>query len=217
MDPQFKLQLIYHHGLLSRTFVLRVLLLSAAVAVLPFLGRDPDSPSDPDAGSRCDSSSPSVSPAALDSTLTNLLAAGYLPLDGRSLCLGPGAAAASAAMKRLGFPPDRVVVAAPGDACGGARLPFPDASFDFVLSAGGIDRARAPARAALEMERVLAPGRAGAVLAARPPHRPRSLVRTAAAVASMLRASDVMAVRTAKNASAVVVVFRKKTPPAAAW
>lgn len=216
----FTLQLIYHHGPLSRALVLRVLLLSAAVAVLPFLSRDP--PLDPDspdarcggAGAAYSPPSSSITPEIIDSALLDLLADGYLPLGGRFLCHGPSAAAASAAMGRLGFPHYQVAVSVPSEPCGSGDLPFGSASFDFVFSAGGLDGARAPALVAMEMERVLTPGCAGAVLlAAGPLERPRSLVRTAAPVAAMLRASDVVAVRTV-NSSAVVVVFRKKWPPA---
>ncbi|EHA8588028.1 putative methyltransferase PMT26 [Cocos nucifera] len=139
----------------------------------------------------------------LDAAFRELIARNWLSPAGRALCVGPGSSAAAAAARRLGL--RTVAVAAPAAACCG--LPFAEASFDFAFSAA-LDRARVPARVILEMERVLLPGRVGAVFwFLSGPVRPDGLMKAAAPVASWLRFSEVVAAR-AINGSAMVV-FKK--------
>ncbi|MQL90112.1 hypothetical protein Taro_022697 [Colocasia esculenta] len=117
-------------------------------------GTPPLDPDSSDAGcGRHSNAHRLISPEALDSVLLVLPEGGHLSLSSQSLCLGHGGATASAAMRRLGLPPEQVVVSASEDGCGNEYLPFDNASFDFVLSAGGLDGACAPAQVAMEGER----------------------------------------------------------------
>lgn len=142
----------------------------------------------------------------LDAAFREMIARNWLSPGGRALCVGPGSGAAAAAARRLGF--RTAAVAAPAAACCG--LPFAAASFDLAFSAA-LDRARVPARVVLEMERVLRPGRVGAVLqlVSGP-----SLMKAAAPVATLLRFSEVIGAR-AVNGSAMVV-FKKWGSPGSA-
>lgn len=200
----FKLQLIYHH-LLSRSLVIKMLLVSAAVAALPLLaslrGVDPSSDG-------CDGAAvttgASLPVPILDAVILDLMARKWLWPGDRAICVGRGSspAAAAAAMRRMGVDAAVEVMGR----CGG--LPFRREAFDFVLSTG-LDRTGAPARVVLEMERVLRPGRAGAVVVG--PARRGGAVRAAAPVAALLRASEVVAVRALNGTSPVaVVVFKKR-------
>lgn len=200
----FKLRLIYHH-LLSRSLVIKILLVSAALAVLPILAslRQTDPPSDACDGAPITSGASLPAPI-LDAVILDLMARKWLWPGDRALCVGRGSgpAAAAAAMKRMGVLPTVGMM----EGCGG--LPFRRSAFDFVFSAG-LDGALAPARVVLEMERVLRPRRAGAVVVG--PSRRGGAVRAAAPVAALLRASEVVAVRAVNGTLPVaVVVFKKR-------
>ncbi|KAG1365219.1 Ubiquinone/menaquinone biosynthesis methyltransferase ubiE [Cocos nucifera] len=202
----FKLQLIYHR-LLSRSLVIKILLVSAAVAMFPILVslREID-PTFDDCDGTPVTSGISLPAAILDAVVLDLMARKWLWRGDRALCLGRGSgpAAAATAMKRMG------VLPAVGAMEGCGRLPFPRAAFDFVFFAA-LDRAVAPARIVLEMERVLRPGRAGAVAVG--PTRRGGGGRAAAPVAALLRASEVVAVRAVNGTwpvAVVVVVFKKR-------
>ncbi|XP_008804735.2 uncharacterized protein LOC103717927 [Phoenix dactylifera] len=200
----FKLQLIYHH-LLSRSLVIKILLVSAAVAALPILPslREIDASSDACDGAPVTTGASLPAPI-LDAVILDLMARKWLWPGDRALCVGRGSgpAAAAAAMRKMGV--NAAVEAMEG--CGG--LPFRRVAFDFVFSSG-LDRAGAPAKVVLEMERVLRPGRVGAMVVSRA--RRGGAVRAAAPVAALLRASEVVAVRALNGTSSVaVVVFKKR-------
>ncbi|XP_073115738.1 uncharacterized protein [Elaeis guineensis] len=200
----FKPKLIYHH-LLSRSLVIKILLVSTAVAVLPILAslRKID-PTYDDCDGAPVTLGISLPAPILDAVVVDLMARKWLWRGDRALCVGRGSSpAAAAAMKRMGVLP----VVGAMERCG--RLPFRRAAFDFVFSAA-LDRAVAPARIVLEMERVLRPGRAGVLVVG--PARRGGAVRAAAPVAALLRASEVVAVRAVNGTSpvAVVVVFKKR-------
>uniref|UniRef100_A0A1D1YS07 Putative methyltransferase PMT26 n=1 Tax=Anthurium amnicola TaxID=1678845 RepID=A0A1D1YS07_9ARAE len=154
----------------------------------------------------CDSGEvlPAANSTDLDAAFRALIARRWLSVSDSAICVGPGAAPAAAAMRGLGL---RAAAAgsaatAPAPCCG---LPFPTASFDFAFSAA-LDRVRVPARVVLEMERVIRPGRFGAVHCRRP--GPAGLMRVAAPVAALLRASEVVGALTVDGSA--VVVFRKR-------
>lgn len=154
----------------------------------------------------CDSSVPSPLAGAmeLDSAFRELISLGWLAADDRAVFVGPDAVPAAVIARQLGLP---AAISAPATAC--CALPFDGDSFDFAFSAA-LDRARVPARVVLEMERVLRPGRVGAIFRLRRGSgsgRPEGLMRAAAPVASLLRFSDVIGAQ-AMNGSAMVV-FRK--------
>lgn len=130
----------------------------------------------------------------------------------RVLCVGRRAARAVMVFRKLGF---RSSIGVDSKACSSMvmkgdpnRLPFGANSFDFVFS-GALDAVRVPARLVMEMERVLRPGRSGAVgMFASGPVPTVSVMKAAAPVSAFLRYSEVVGVRTVN--SSVMVVFRKR-------
>lgn len=147
---------------------------------------------------------PPANSTGLDATLRELIARGWLSTSDNAICVGPGAAPAAVAMRGLGLRAAAVAPAAAAAPCCGLLLAT--ASFDFAFVAA-LDRVRVPARVVLEMERVIRPGRFGAVRRGRLPG-PAGLARAAAPVAALLRASDVVGALPVDGAA--VVVFRKR-------
>ncbi|KAK8953445.1 hypothetical protein KSP40_PGU007982 [Platanthera guangdongensis] len=190
---------------LTRSAVLKILIAATASMAAALLLLDLAAIGDGSGG--CDSSVPVPLGGAmeLDSAFRELISLGWLASGDRAIFVGPDAIGAAIIARRKGLPE---TVAAPATAC--CALPFDGESFDFAFSAS-LDRARVPARVVLEMERVLRPGRVGAIFRLRPissPARPEGLMRAAAPVASLLRFSDVIGAR-ALNGSAIVA-FRKR-------
>lgn len=194
----------------TRSLVLKILAASAALAAAALFLVDLAARTDGGCDG-CDAFpsevlAPLSNSTDLDAAFRELIARNWVSPGGRALCIGPGAAA----VRRLGF--RTANIAAPAAACCG--LPFAEASFDFVFSSA-LDRARVPARVVLEMERVLRPGRVGAVFSfLSGPVRPDGLMKAAAPVASWLRFSEVIGAR-AVNGSAMVV-FKKRGLPCSA-
>lgn len=179
----------------TRSTILKILPAAAALSAAVLLLLDLSS-----AGSiGCATPAAASHTPNLDAVLIELSLSGWIaPGFGRAICVGPIPGGAAAKARQLGF---QVTV---GDACCG--LPFVTSSVDFALALA-LDRARVPARVVLEMERVLRPGRVGAVVRTLAV-RPAGLMSAVAPVASLLRFSDVVGAR-AVNGSAVVV-FRKR-------
>nr|XP_019701705.1 uncharacterized protein LOC109504882 [Elaeis guineensis] len=193
----------------TRSMVLKILVASATLAAAALLLLDLAARIGGTSGG-CDAflseiPAPLANSTDLDAAFRELIARNWLSPGGRAICVGPGSGAAAAAAQRLGF---RTATVAAPPAPAAASLAA--ASFDLAFSAA-LDRARVPARVVLEMERVLRPGRVGAVLqlVSGP-----GLMKAAAPVASLLRSSEVIGAR-AVNGSAMVV-FKKRGPPGSA-
>lgn len=191
---------------LARSAILKIIIASTASVAAGLLLLDLAAIAVGSGG--CDSSLPAPLSGAmeLDFAFRELISLGWLASGDRAICVGPDAVGAAMIAWRRGLP---ATVAAPATAC--CALPFDEESFDFAFSAS-LDRARVPARVVLEMERVLRPGRVGAIFRLRSRSglgsaRPEGLMRAAAPVASLLRFSDVIGAR-AMNRSAIIV-FRK--------
>ncbi|PIA52677.1 hypothetical protein AQUCO_01000503v1 [Aquilegia coerulea] len=152
----------------------------------------------------------------LDSAFTNLLTGNWLNHYYKAaLIVGKDSIKAVMVMRKLGF----------NDAIGvdrnkayrsmvkkGSiyRLPFKENSFDFVFSMAMIDGVRIPARMVLEMERVLKPTRVGVVLRRVSGSVPtRDVMKAAAPVASYLKFSNIVDVRTVNRT--VMVIFKKRS------
>nr|XP_019701707.1 pupal cuticle protein 36 [Elaeis guineensis] len=102
----FKPKLIYHH-LLSRSLVIKILLVSTAVAVLPILAslRKID-PTYDDCDGAPVTLGISLPAPILDAVVVDLMARKWLWRGDRALCVGRGSSpAAAAAMKRMGGAP----------------------------------------------------------------------------------------------------------------
>lgn len=190
----------------TRSAVLKIFIASIAstAAILLFL----DLAAIASGSGGCDSSVPAPLAGAteLNYAFSELISLGWLSASDRAVFVGPDAIAAVVIARHLGI---QAVIVAQATAC--CALPFDGESFDFVFSAA-LDRARVPARMVLEMERVLRPGRVGAIFrvkrgSALGSGRLYGLMKAAAPVASLLRFSDVIGAR-AMNGSAMVV-FRK--------
>lgn len=227
-----KLQLIINHS--SKALIFKLLLLATAVATIPCFNLiseiDPINGCDPPwarfrfrplkmFGTPLNSTAPENPPNPrkaltldLDSVFKELIASGWVARGDRALCVGRGAARAVMVLRKLGF---RGAVGVDSRACSSLvvkgdpyRLPFAVNSFDFVYS-GALDSVPVPARLVIEMERVLRPGKAGAVgRCVSGPLQMTEVMKAAAPVSSFLRFSDVAGVRTVN--SSVMVVFKKR-------
>lgn len=233
-----KLQLMLHHS--SKTIIFKLLLLATAVATIPcfhFISEiDPINGCDPPWArfrfhplklfeTPPNSTAPEKPPNPkktltldLDSLFKDMIASDWVARGDRILCVGRGAARAVMVLRKLGF---RGAIGVDSRACSSLvvkgdpyRLPFGGNSFDFVYS-GALDAVPVPARLVIEMERVLRPGKAGAVgRCVAGPLQTMEVMKAAAPVSSFLRFSDVAGVRT-MNCS-VMVVFRKRDGDAGA-
>eukprot|EP00262_Sarcandra_glabra_P015480 TRINITY_DN4772_c0_g2_i1.p1 TRINITY_DN4772_c0_g2~~TRINITY_DN4772_c0_g2_i1.p1 ORF type:complete len:259 (+),score=21.65 TRINITY_DN4772_c0_g2_i1:104-880(+) len=130
----------------------------------------------------------------------------------KALSIGDQSASAVSALRKLGF----------SDAYGVNQrsfssllrkgfvyqLAFEDGSFDFVFSSD-LDRVSVPALLVLEIERVLKPGGAGAVLMGVSSSNPGSLIKTAAPISTFLKNSNVVQVGSIE--SFTLVIFKKRS------
>ncbi|CAK9175107.1 unnamed protein product [Ilex paraguariensis] len=87
------------------------------------------------------------------------------------------------------------------------ELDFKDDYFDFVFSRA-VDRVSVPALLLLEIERVLRPGGAGAMLVGSRSFYTSNLIRSATPVSSFLKSSDV--VHVCSIGSCTLVIFKKR-------
>ncbi|GLJ40933.1 hypothetical protein SUGI_0846770 [Cryptomeria japonica] len=137
---------------------------------------------------------------------SDLLKQGLLRPGLKGLCVGCHAAHAVLALRENGVPDATGI---DRGSCKGKlkRLPFADNSFDFVLSAS-VDRARAPALFAVEIERTLKPnGVAIIVVCRRRGALSSNPLHSLAPTAALFRNSDVVHVTVAGNSS--VIALRK--------
>ncbi|KAF5201580.1 peptide upstream protein [Thalictrum thalictroides] len=151
----------------------------------------------------------------LHSTFTNLLDGNWLNHHFKAaLIVGKDSIKAVMVMRKLGF---REAIGVDRKPCTSMvkkgsiyGLPFKDNSFDFVFSMAMIDGVRVPARMVLEMERVLKPTRVGVVLRRVSGSVPtRDVMKAAAPVASYLKFSNIVDVRTLNRT--VMVIFKKRS------
>uniref|UniRef100_A0A7N0UM42 Methyltransferase type 11 domain-containing protein n=1 Tax=Kalanchoe fedtschenkoi TaxID=63787 RepID=A0A7N0UM42_KALFE len=138
---------------------------------------------------------------------------GLLDDGAKAICIGEGSTSAVSALHELGFR-NALNVADGGrgrshhsNSNYGYELDYEDNSFDFVFSRV-VDRISVPALLVLEIERVLRPGGAGAMIVGSRNLYSGGLIRSATHISAYLKSSDVVNVRAV--GSFTLVMFKKR-------